>query len=127
MVLAWTLLRLLYADNPSLCVMGLFGCTHKSLAMGVPLITAIYEGDPNIGFYTLPLLIWHPLELIIGSSLAPMLSKFVDSESERLSIPVRRSTVGESFLSDYLNVDDDDEEGDLSTSFRPDSFVPSSR
>jgi hypothetical protein len=77
--------------------MGLFGCTHKSLAMGVPLITPIYEGDPNIGFYTLPLLIWHPLELLIGSSLAPMLSKFINAENERLSIPVRRS--GESYCS----------------------------
>ncbi len=66
-------------------VMGLFGCTHKSVALGIPLINAIYEENPLVGFYTLPLLIWHPMQLIIGTFLAPRLSDFVDKEEERLS------------------------------------------
>jgi len=64
--------------------MGLFGCTHKTVAMGVPLINAIFDDNPNLGLYTLPLLIWHPLQLVIGSFLVPRLNRFVNSEKERL-------------------------------------------
>lgn len=86
MVLAWYSLKLFFPDEPTLRVMGLFGCTHKTVAMGIPLINAIYEGNSNIGAYTLPLLIWHPMQLIIGSALAPRLVAFVDAEKERLGI-----------------------------------------
>lgn len=84
MILAWYLLKLLFPDNPQLRVMGLYGCTHKSVAMGIPLINAIYEENPLVGFYTLPLLVWHPMQLLIGSFLAPRLSDFVKKEEERL-------------------------------------------
>lgn len=57
-----------------------------SVALGVPLINAIYETDPNLGSYTLPLLIWHPMQLVIGSFLAPRLLAFVQREKERLGI-----------------------------------------
>jgi solute carrier family 10 (sodium/bile acid cotransporter), member 7 len=86
MILSWILLRLLFHDEPQLRVMGLFGCTHKTLAVGVPLINAIYEGNPNVGLYTLPLLIWQPMQLVIGTALSPRLKAFVETEKERLGI-----------------------------------------
>lgn len=84
MILAWFLLGWFFPSDPELRVMGLFGCTHKTVAMGVPLINAIYESSPYVGQYTLPLLIWHPMQLIIGSFLVPKLLAFVDTERERL-------------------------------------------
>ena len=63
--------------------------------MGVPLINAIYANDPLVGLYTLPLLIWHPMQLLVGSFLAPRLAKFVQREHERLGI-VDQDEVGES-------------------------------
>jgi sodium/bile acid cotransporter 7 len=86
MVVAWFSLKLVFPNEPKLRVMGLFGCTHKTVAMGVPLINAIYEGDPAVGLYTLPLLIWHPLQLVIGTFLTPRLAAFVKREQERLGI-----------------------------------------
>mmetsp|Transcript_5390 Transcript_5390/g.14585 ORF Transcript_5390/g.14585 Transcript_5390/m.14585 type:complete len:238 (-) Transcript_5390:27-740(-) len=86
MWLAWTALRIAFPNEPTLVVMGLYGCTHKTVAMGVPLINAIYEDDPLVGLYTLPLLIWHPMQLILGSFAAPRLYAFVQSEKERLGI-----------------------------------------
>jgi len=51
--------------------------------MGVPLITAIYEGGSQpLGLYLLPLLVWHPSQLVIGSFLAPRLLKWVGPPSE---------------------------------------------
>ena len=82
MGVAWALLGLLNFDK-KLRVMGLFGCTHKTVAMGVPLITAIYEGAGQpLGLYLLPLLVWHPSQLVIGSFLAPRLLKWVGPPSE---------------------------------------------
>jgi hypothetical protein len=86
MALAWYVLKIMFPNDPKLRVMGLFGCTHKTVAIGVPLINAIYEGNPAIGLYTLPLLIWHPMQLIIGTFLTPRLAKFVQQEQERLRI-----------------------------------------
>uniref|UniRef100_A0A7S1YYZ9 Sodium/bile acid cotransporter n=1 Tax=Trieres chinensis TaxID=1514140 RepID=A0A7S1YYZ9_TRICV len=85
MILAWFALSLVFHNEPKLRVMGLFGCTHKTVAMGVPLINAIYEDNPLVGLYTLPLLIWHPMQLVLGSAIAPKLSAFVAREEERLA------------------------------------------
>jgi solute carrier family 10 (sodium/bile acid cotransporter), member 7 len=74
-----------------LCVMGLFGCTHKTISVGVPLINAMYEGNPlNVGLYTLPLLIWHPMQLLVGSILAPRLKAYVERERLRLTTTARQ-------------------------------------
>ena len=86
MALSWFSLKLLLPKKPTLRVMGLFGCTHKTVAMGIPLINSIYESDPLVGLYTLPLLIWHPMQLVLGSFLAPKLLKWVQEEKKRLGI-----------------------------------------
>lgn len=39
----------------------------KTVAMGVPLINVIFHGDPSIGILTIPLLMYHALQLIFGS------------------------------------------------------------
>mmetsp|Transcript_608 Transcript_608/g.822 ORF Transcript_608/g.822 Transcript_608/m.822 type:complete len:325 (-) Transcript_608:53-1027(-) len=87
MSLSWFALGLpfTYGNSPKLRVMGLFGCTHKTVAMGVPLINAIYEDNVNVGLYTLPLLVWHPMQLLIGTSISSKLAAFVEREEKRLN------------------------------------------
>ena len=85
MVLAWTLLRILFRNEPKLQAMGLFGCTHKTVAMGVPLINAIYEDNPMVGLYTLPLLIWHPMQLVLGTAVAPRVAAYVKRREMELA------------------------------------------
>jgi solute carrier family 10 (sodium/bile acid cotransporter), member 7 len=58
---SWLALKLIWRDEIGLRVMGFYGCHHKTVAMGLPLINAIYEENPKVGMYVLPLLIWHPL------------------------------------------------------------------
>jgi solute carrier family 10 (sodium/bile acid cotransporter), member 7 len=84
--LAWFSLKLLFRNEPKLRVMGLFGCTQKTVALGIPLIVAIFGKSDNVGMYTLPILIWHPMQLVVGATLAPRLRKFVASETERLGL-----------------------------------------
>jgi sodium/bile acid cotransporter 7 len=86
MIIAWHSIGYLFPDEPKLRVMGYNGCSSKTVAVGVPLINAMYASTaPNlVGLYTLPLLIWHPMQLIIGSFLAPFLADYVARELERL-------------------------------------------
>ena len=84
MVLAWFSLKFLFHDEPELRVMGVFGCVQKTVALGVPLIASVYKGDPNVGLYTLPILIWHPMQLVLGSMLVPRFKAFIQSERKRL-------------------------------------------
>jgi sodium/bile acid cotransporter 7 len=84
--IAWFMMKFLFPNKPRLRVTGIFGTTFKTVSVGVPLINAMYQGNPNIGLYTLPLLIWHPMQLVLGSFLAPRLHRFVQREKERLGI-----------------------------------------
>ena len=101
---AWYCLKYLYRDEPELRVTGLFACTHKTISLGVPVINALYQGNPNLALYILPALMWYPLQLVIGSFLAPRLREFVRRENERLA---GRAVV--------IMPDDDDEKNDGST------------
>ena len=62
-------------------ITALFCCTHKTLAMGIPLITTIYDNgsNNNIGLYTIPLLIYHPSQIVYGSIMAPYLKEMVSN------------------------------------------------
>jgi solute carrier family 10 (sodium/bile acid cotransporter), member 7 len=85
MLVSWYTLPFVVPDHkPSLRVMGFFGCTFKTVSVGVPLIQAMYSGQPQAGLYTLPVLIWHPLQLIVGSILAPYLRNYVTATEEIL-------------------------------------------
>jgi sodium/bile acid cotransporter 7 len=86
MIMAWISLRYWFPNQPKLQAMGFVGCTFKTVAVGVPLVNAMYAttAPELVALYTLPLLIWHPMQLIIGSLLAPYLARYVDKELERL-------------------------------------------
>ena len=85
MVISWGTFKFLYPDEPTLRVMALFGSTHKSIATGIPLIKSMYDKDPLIAVYTLPILIWHPMQLVVGSFFSPRLEKWIDREQARLA------------------------------------------
>jgi solute carrier family 10 (sodium/bile acid cotransporter), member 7 len=94
MVVAWY--GVLRTVAPPQRVMGLYGCTHKTVAIGIPLINAMYGSsssstatntnnsdakDTNtaalVALYALPLLVWHPLQLVLGTLLTPYLAAYV--------------------------------------------------
>jgi solute carrier family 10 (sodium/bile acid cotransporter), member 7 len=83
-VVAFTLLRALFGNYPELVVCGVYTCHQKTIALGVPLITSMYSGHPNLSLYTLPILIWHPMQLVVGSLIAPKLSQYIDRERQRI-------------------------------------------
>eukprot|EP00970_Alexandrium_tamarense_P008650 scaffold1652_cov177-Alexandrium_tamarense.AAC.5 len=84
MLWVWLSLRLFFPEEPKLHATGLFICTSKTMPMGIPLINALYEDDPNLALYTLPLLIWYPLTILVGSFLAPFVLDYVIRQEMKL-------------------------------------------
>ena len=58
----------------------LFCGTHKTVAMGIPLLNTIFEDNPKLGIFVVPLLLWHPLQLLVGSLAATRIAKWVEAE-----------------------------------------------
>ena len=85
LIIAWYALKFIFPKQPRLRVTGVYGCTFKTISLGVPLINAMYEGSPNLAMYILPLLMWYPMQLAIGSIMAPRLYKFVQQQMEELA------------------------------------------
>uniref|UniRef100_A0A7S0D1Q8 Sodium/bile acid cotransporter n=1 Tax=Amorphochlora amoebiformis TaxID=1561963 RepID=A0A7S0D1Q8_9EUKA len=59
----------------------LFCSTQKTVALGIPLITAIYEESEQAGILSVPLLIYHPMQLVVGSLLINRLYEFATQDS----------------------------------------------
>lgn len=84
MGLAWYSLKGIFPEEPKLRLTGLFACMHKTISIGAPLINLLFKGDPNLSLYLLPILIWHPMQLVVGTLLLPRLTAFVQNETARL-------------------------------------------
>jgi solute carrier family 10 (sodium/bile acid cotransporter), member 7 len=68
---AWSGLQFTQADR----IAALFCSTQKTMALGVPLVSILYAHHPNLAWLTLPLIIYHPLQLFIGGVLVSRLAK----------------------------------------------------
>lgn len=119
MALAWYSIKFLFPTQPKLWVMGIFGCTHKCIAIGVPLISIIYKGNPNEGLYTLPILVWYPMSLVVGSLVLPRIKRVIADEADSITAePTDKNSTTDMEKEDMENpieaaeydVDDDDQE-----------------
>jgi len=48
----------------------MFCGSQKTLAAGIPMAQLIFAGHPAMGLILLPIMIYHPLQLILCSGLA---------------------------------------------------------
>jgi hypothetical protein len=60
--------------------------------MGLPLVEAIYGDDPVIALYALPLLIWYPIQRVVGPLAVDLLKAFVERENRRLGLKDEKDT-----------------------------------
>uniref|UniRef100_A0A7S3YU58 Sodium/bile acid cotransporter n=1 Tax=Lotharella globosa TaxID=91324 RepID=A0A7S3YU58_9EUKA len=62
----------------------IFCSTHKSLTLGMPLLKILFGGDPDISIavISIPLLIYHPLQILLGSCLIVPMQKWVDKDPQ---------------------------------------------
>lgn len=52
----------------------------KTVALGIPLINVIFEGNKGIGILSIPLLVYHAEQLLVGSILVTRFSDWIKDE-----------------------------------------------
>ena len=77
MLWVWMLLRILFPSEPKFHATGLFLSVSKTMPLGIPMIHALYNGHPNLALFTLPLLVWYPLTIVLGILIAPRVAEYV--------------------------------------------------
>ena len=56
---------------------------HKSLTLGVPVLKIVFGHYPRaMPLLTMPLLMWHPLQILIGGLAAPSIKHWVHKGGE---------------------------------------------
>lgn len=56
-------------------ITALFCAPQKTLASGVPMAKLLFPGNPELGLILLPLLLYHPLQLLVGGVIAARLGR----------------------------------------------------
>jgi len=46
----------------------------------------MYGNHPLASLYTLPLLVWYALQVVIGAALIPQLAAFADDEEKKVQV-----------------------------------------
>ncbi|XP_057308743.1 sodium/bile acid cotransporter 7-like [Hydractinia symbiolongicarpus] len=60
----------------------MFCSTHKSLTLGVPILKIIYAGDMILPFISIPLLIYHPTQILLGGFMVPLIKSWLHESKE---------------------------------------------
>lgn len=60
-------------------IAAIFCGSKKSIASGIPMAQLIFTGDPRLGLILLPLMVYHPLQLVICGVFAGRWAKRTDS------------------------------------------------
>eukprot|EP00729_Bicosta_minor_P011916 gene11916-12559_t len=74
-----------YAPKDVVCIM--YCSTHKSLTLGMPMLKIVFADNPLLSVLCLPLLAYHPTQIMLGGLLVPTMKGWLDKAD-----PDRRSS-----------------------------------
>ncbi|XP_066144878.1 sodium/bile acid cotransporter 7-B-like [Euwallacea fornicatus] len=57
-----------------------FCSTHKSLTLGIPILKIMFQGYSHLSQISLPLLVYHPTQIILGGLMVPQLKDWLHSQ-----------------------------------------------
>uniref|UniRef100_W5KD57 Sodium/bile acid cotransporter n=1 Tax=Astyanax mexicanus TaxID=7994 RepID=W5KD57_ASTMX len=57
----------------------IFCATHKSLTLGIPMLKIVFEGYEHLSLISVPLLIYHPAQILLGSILVPTIKTWMNT------------------------------------------------
>jgi sodium/bile acid cotransporter 7 len=55
----------------------IFCSTHKSLTLGIPILRIMFHGYSHLSQISLPLLVYHPTQIILGGLMVSQLKDWV--------------------------------------------------
>eukprot|EP00613_Pedinella_sp_CCMP2098_P062404 CAMPEP_0171987056 /NCGR_PEP_ID=MMETSP0993-20121228/275191_1 /TAXON_ID=483369 /ORGANISM="non described non described, Strain CCMP2098" /LENGTH=889 /DNA_ID=CAMNT_0012639987 /DNA_START=90 /DNA_END=2760 /DNA_ORIENTATION=- len=59
----------------------LFSSVHKSLTLGIPVLKIVFKDSKSLPLLSMPLLMYHPIQIVLGGLAAPSLKAWVLAES----------------------------------------------
>uniref|UniRef100_A0A3Q3Q755 Sodium/bile acid cotransporter n=1 Tax=Monopterus albus TaxID=43700 RepID=A0A3Q3Q755_MONAL len=60
----------------------MFCSTHKSLTLGIPMLKIVFEGYEHLSLISVPLLIYHPAQILLGSVLIPTIRSWMTTRQK---------------------------------------------
>lgn len=57
----------------------MFCSTHKSLTLGIPMLKIVFSGYSYLSLISIPLLIYHPVQILLGGLLVPVVKAWMIS------------------------------------------------
>lgn len=72
--------------TPADTVAIVFCSTHKSLTLGIPMLKIVFEGYEHLSLISVPLLIYHPAQILLGSLLVPSFRAWMTSRQKALKL-----------------------------------------
>uniref|UniRef100_A0A4W6FE94 Sodium/bile acid cotransporter n=1 Tax=Lates calcarifer TaxID=8187 RepID=A0A4W6FE94_LATCA len=68
--------------SPADTVAIMFCSTHKSLTLGIPMLKIVFAGYEHLSLISVPLLIYHPAQILLGSVLVPTIRSWMTSRQK---------------------------------------------
>ncbi|NWQ76369.1 NTCP7 protein, partial [Alopecoenas beccarii] len=68
--------------TPADTVAIVFCSTHKSLTLGIPMLKIVFAGYEHLSLISVPLLIYHPAQILLGSLLVPTIKSWMVSRQK---------------------------------------------
>uniref|UniRef100_A0A3B4BGE0 Sodium/bile acid cotransporter n=1 Tax=Periophthalmus magnuspinnatus TaxID=409849 RepID=A0A3B4BGE0_9GOBI len=68
--------------SPADTVAIMFCSTHKSLTLGIPMLKIVFAGFEHLSLISVPLLIYHPVQILLGSVLVPSIRTWMTSRQK---------------------------------------------
>ncbi|XP_061664496.1 sodium/bile acid cotransporter 7 isoform X2 [Syngnathoides biaculeatus] len=72
--------------SPADTVAIVFCSTHKSLTLGIPMLKIVFAGYDRLSLISLPLLIYHPTQILLGSVLVPTIRGWMAGRQKTLKM-----------------------------------------
>ncbi|XP_062372842.1 sodium/bile acid cotransporter 7 [Sardina pilchardus] len=72
--------------TPADTVAIIFCATHKSLTLGIPMLKIVFAGDENLSLVSVPLLVYHPAQILLGSVLVPTIRAWMNSRQKAMKL-----------------------------------------
>lgn len=79
LAISFSFARSLRYFTPADVVCAMFCSTHKSLTLGIPILRIMFHGLSHLSQISLPLLVYHPTQMILGGLLVSNLKEWVYS------------------------------------------------
>ena len=74
-------------------VCALFCASHKSLTLGIPVLRIVFPDHPDFGRLSAPLLMYHPIQIVLGGLLVPAVRNWADAAASRAALAETPETV----------------------------------